>query len=85
MLTCCSSLVYSTVLRPSVVDGRSRNPLYYYYYYYYYFSAVEQTHCAANSKHWFTTSFLQPLPYLVTPWCPKNCQLTSSFLLVLKQ
>ena len=21
----------------------------------------------ANSKHWFTTSFLQPLPYLVTP------------------
>ena len=20
-----------------------------------------------NSKHWFTTSFLQPLPYLVTP------------------
>ena len=29
---------------------------YYYYYYYYY----------PNSKHWFTTSFLQPLPYLVT-------------------
>ena len=22
---------------------------------------------ATNSKHWFTTSFLQPLPYLVTP------------------
>ena len=22
---------------------------------------------AANSKHWFTTSFLQPLPYLVMP------------------
>ena len=21
----------------------------------------------ANSKHWFTTYFLQPLPYLVTP------------------
>ena len=21
----------------------------------------------ANSKHWFMTSFLQPLPYLVTP------------------
>ena len=21
----------------------------------------------ANSRHWFTTSFLQPLPYLVTP------------------
>ena len=20
-----------------------------------------------NSEHWFTTSFLQPLPYLVTP------------------
>ena len=20
-----------------------------------------------NSKHWFTTSFLEPLPYLVTP------------------
>ena len=25
------------------------------------------THPPANSKHWFTTSFLQPLPYLVTP------------------
>ena len=23
--------------------------------------------CISNSKHWFTTSFLQPLPYLVTP------------------
>ena len=22
---------------------------------------------SSNSKHWFTTSFLQPLPYLVTP------------------
>ena len=21
----------------------------------------------SNSKHWFTTSFLQPLPYLVSP------------------
>ena len=40
----------------------------------------------ANSKHWFTTSFQQPLPYLVTPQGPENCQLTSSFfLLVLKQ
>ena len=34
----------------------------------------------ANSKHWFTTSFLQPLPYLVTPLGPKNCQLTSIFV-----
>ena len=25
------------------------------------------TNVEANSKHWFTTSFLQPLPYLVTP------------------
>ena len=32
-----------------------------------------------NSKHWFTTAFLQPLPYLVTPQVPENCQLTSSF------
>ena len=32
-----------------------------------------------NSKHWFTTSFLQPQPYLVTPKDPQNCQLTSSF------
>ena len=39
----------------------------------------------ANSKRWFTTSFLQPLPYLVTPLDPENCQLTSRFLLVLKQ
>ena len=38
-----------------------------------------------NSKHWFTASFLQPLPYLVTLQDPENCQLTSSFLLVLKQ
>ena len=26
-----------------------------------------RTGWGANSKHWFTTSFLQPLPYLVTP------------------
>ena len=43
-----------------------------------------QTSWSPNSKHWFTTSFLQPLPYLDTPLVPKNCQLTSSFLLVLK-
>ena len=34
-----------------------------------------------NSKHWYTTSFLQPLPYLVTSQGPENCQLTSSFCL----
>ena len=39
----------------------------------------------SNSRHWFTTSFLQPLPYLVTPLGPENCQLTSSFWLVLRQ
>ena len=33
-----------------------------------------------NSKLWFTTSFLQPMPYLVMPWGPENCQLTSSFV-----
>ena len=32
-----------------------------------------------NSKHWFMTFFLQPLPYLVTPQGPENCQLMSSF------
>ena len=26
-----------------------------------------ETERVSNSKHWFTTSFLQPLPYLVTP------------------
>ena len=26
-----------------------------------------QSYQYPNSKHWFTTSFLQPLPYLVTP------------------
>ena len=32
---------------------------------------------APNSKHWFMTSFLQPLPYLGTPyWVPENCQLS---------
>ena len=45
----------------------------------------QQATPAANSKHWFTTSFLQPLPYLVTSQVPENCQLTSSFSLVLKQ
>ena len=34
-----------------------------------------------NSKHWFTTSFLQPLPCLVTPTGPENCQLTSIYFL----
>ena len=29
--------------------------------------AVSRTTSVSNSKHWFTTSFLQPLPYLVTP------------------
>ena len=33
-----------------------------------------------DSKHWFTTSFLQPLPYIVTPKVWENCQLTSSFV-----
>ena len=35
-------------------------------------SADAQTGFAANSKHWFTTSFLQPLPYLVTPRVPEK-------------
>ena len=30
-------------------------------------AALCHTQSTANSKHWFTTSFLQPLPYLVTP------------------
>ena len=37
---------------------------------------------APNSQHWFTTSCLQPLPYLVTPYGPhtqKKNQLTISF------
>ena len=32
-----SVIVKRPVLPPSVVDGRSRNPLYYYCYYYYYY------------------------------------------------
>ena len=28
---------------------------------------LPQSYQYPNSKHWFTTSFLQPLPYLVTP------------------
>ena len=41
--------------------------------FHYLLSAQRQTTMACglsdppNSKHWFTTSFLQPLPYLVTP------------------
>ena len=141
-----SVIVKHPVLPPSVVDGRSRNPLYYYYYYdvatdwfrfktvmtfssqkhgcqilftekalltvrswgqmlgkMYHLRVQELWYCIQNpgpsllcpvpstphhwpnSKHWFATSFLQPLPYLVTPQVPENCQLTSSFLLVLKQ
>ena len=41
---------------------------------------VGDTGPVPNSKHWFTTSFLQPLPYLVTPKVSENCQLTSSFV-----
>ena len=29
-------------------------------------------HPDSNSKHWFTTSFLQPLPYLVTSQGPEK-------------
>ena len=39
---------------------------------------------ASNSKHWFTTSFLHPLPELITTQVSENCQLTDSFSLVLK-
>ena len=31
-----------------------------------------QARATTNSQHWFTTSFLQPLPYLVTPKGPEN-------------
>ena len=52
-------------------------------------SLTEQVQTTSqNSKHWFTTSFLQPRPYLVTQDRVKKtqCQLTSSFSrLVLKQ
>ena len=41
--------------------------------------SAPHTHSVPHSKHWFTTSFLQPLPYLVTPLFPENCRLTSSF------
>ena len=33
----------------------------------------------ANSKHWFTTSFLQPLPYLVTPQGPGELSAIEQF------
>ena len=33
----------------------------------------------ANSKHRFTTSFLQPLPYLVTPEGPKKMSVNEQF------
>ena len=29
-------------------------------------SSITESSPGPNSKHWFTTSFLQPLPYLVT-------------------
>ena len=28
--------------------------------------------CSTNSRHWFTTSLLQPLPYLVMPYGPET-------------
>ena len=34
----------------------------------------------ANSKHWFTTSFLQPLPYLVMPWGSRKLSANEQFL-----
>ena len=40
---------------------------------------VHQFTVSLNSKQWVTTSFLQPVPYLVTPSVPQNCRLTSSF------
>ena len=33
----------------------------------------------ANSKHWFTTSLFQPLPYLVTPWGPEKLSANEQF------
>ena len=44
-----------------------------------YVASSSKSYWYPDSKHWFTTSFLQPLPYLVTPLGPENCQLTSSF------
>ena len=46
--------------------------------------AVPTSRCRVHSKHWFTTSFLKPLPYLVTPKGPENCRLTSRCLLVVR-
>ena len=33
----------------------------------------------ANSKHWFTTSFPQPLPYLVTPYGSRKLSAQEQF------
>ena len=46
---------------------------------------VDQGRAKLQALVQFTTSFLQPLPYLVTPQSPENCQLMNSFLLELKQ
>ena len=44
--------------------------------------SVNVCHTVANSKHWFTISVLQPLPYLVTPSGPENCQQLLLFFFV---
>ena len=44
--------------------------------------ALQEGGGGSNSKHWFTTSFLQPLPHLVTPQGQENYQITSSFVVV---
>ena len=46
-----SVIVKRPVLPPSVVDGRSRNPLYYYYYYYYYDSVVQKARLLSMSVY----------------------------------
>ena len=40
---------------------------------------VDQGRAKLQALVQFTTSFLQPLPYLVTPQSPENCQLMNSF------
>ena len=38
---------------------------------------------SANSRHWLTTCFLQPLPCLFAPQASENCQLTDRSSLLL--
>ena len=58
-----SVIVKRPVLSPSVVDGRSRNPLYYYYYYYFFLKMCDLATLSLTINEALT--WLSSLPILM--------------------